>query len=156
MTTENERQAALIKVNISSYVGTATLALIAGAVGLYTYVQQTFTPTPWFSLIMLFAVLTLVLSFILGGRGANTTAEQVAGDTWTAQTKVVQFDHQAILTMAGLVLIIASAALGTTTSPRSAPKDPCLPVLSIELSRPQANVDQIRRDLANCEATLPG
>src|SRR6266699_509715 len=78
-TTEDERQAALMKTSISSYVGTATLAVLAGGVALFTYIQQNFKASAIFYVLVAVTLATLVLSFILGGRGTNTTAETLAG-----------------------------------------------------------------------------
>jgi hypothetical protein len=111
VTDDNSRQAAALKVSISSYVGTATLALIAGGVALYTYVQQNFSPSIGFYLPMLLAVVALVISFVLGGKGANSTATELAKGTWTKDTKTKSFNWQAILVLIGLCLMLIAAAL---------------------------------------------
>ena len=42
MTNDDQRQAAVLKAGTSNYVGTATLAVLAGGVALFTYIQQNF------------------------------------------------------------------------------------------------------------------
>jgi hypothetical protein len=55
MTTDDERQAALMKTSISNYVGTATLAMIAGGVALFTYIQQNFKASAGFYVLVAIA-----------------------------------------------------------------------------------------------------
>jgi putative copper export protein len=151
MTSENERQAALIKTTISNYVGTATIALIAGGVVLFTYVQQSFRPSYWFYVLMLVAIGALVLSFIFGGRGANTTAIELASDSWTKDTKTKAFNLQALLTLVGLIVLLVAAAVGTLASARPVMKDPCVTLLSHQLAMPHPDLKQLRKDLQTCE-----
>lgn len=147
--TEDERQAATLKVGISSYVGTATLALIAGVVAIYTYVRQYFE-APWaFSVVALVAVLLLVSSFVLGGKGADKTAERVGQGTWNHQTKTPEFEGQAILTLIGLIALIAAAMIGTL-SPSKPASDPQLPAVAAL----KTEVDQARGDVGTLRATV--
>jgi hypothetical protein len=151
MTSDDERQAALMKTSISNYVGTATLALIAGGVALFTYIQQNFKASAGFYVLVAIAVVTLVSSFIFGGKGANTTTEELARGTWTKDTKIREFNWQAILTLAGLISLIAATAVGTATHQPSK-KDPCVMLLSHQLANPYPNLKQLRKELTLCEA----
>jgi hypothetical protein len=152
MTDDNQRQAAAIKVSISNYVGTAALAMLAGAVALFTYIQQNFNPSVVFYILILLSVISLVASFFAGGKGANSTATAVAQGTWSHQTKTNAYNLQAILTLAGLVLVLTSAAVGTTLSAPPAKKDPCVTLLSAQLEKPHPDLAQLRQELAVCEA----
>lgn len=152
MTDDNERQAAAIKVSISNYVGTAALAMLAGAVALFTYVQQNFNPSAAFYVLILLSVIALVSSFFAGGKGANSTATAVAKGTWSHATKTNSYNVQAILTLAGLVLVLTAAAVGTTLSAPPAKKDPCVTLLSAQLGKPHPHLAQLRQELAVCEA----
>jgi uncharacterized membrane protein len=154
MTDENERQAAALKASISSYVGTATLAVLAGGVALFTYVQQNFNVSDLFYTFTIVAAIALVASFIAGGKGANSTAEQLAAGTWTKNTKTRAFNWQALLTLAGTVALVVATAVGTSSHrPTAAKKDPCVALLSHELAKPHPNLWQLRQELALCEAT---
>jgi hypothetical protein len=148
---DDERQAALIKTSISSYVGTATIALIAGGVVLFTYIQQNFRPSYWFYGLMLVATGALVMSFIFGGRGANATAIELASGEWTKDTKTKAFNLQALLTLVGLIVLIVAAAVGTLTSARPAAKDPCVMSLSRQLAKPHPDLKELRKELQACE-----
>lgn len=150
-TTENQRQAAVLKASISSYVGTATLAVLAGGVALFTYVQQNFNGSVAFYVFIIAAAVFLVASFIAGGKGANTTAEQLAAGTWTQHTKTKSFNWQAGLTLVGTVCLIVATAVGTS-SHRTTPKDPCVALLSQQLAKPHPNIVQLRKELTLCEA----
>ncbi len=120
-TDENERSQANMKVSISNYVGTATLAVIAGAVALYTFILQNYSPRWYFYVATIAGLVSLVASFIVGGRGANSVADRVGRAEWAAASKTWEFNAQAILTMLGLVLVIVAAFLGNA-APRSEPK----------------------------------
>lgn len=148
---ENGRQAAALRTSISSYVGTATLAVIGGGVALFTYIQQSFAPPGLFYVCMALGAGLLVISFILGGRGASSTAAALADGTWSIATSKPAFNWQAILTLLGLLAVMAAAGLGTT-APVRVVRDPCVAVLSSDLSRSPVEGRQLRRDLATCEA----
>lgn len=77
MTNENQRQAAVVKVGISNYVGTATLAVLAGGVALFTYFQQNFNVSDLFYAFTAGAAVLLVVSLYLGGQGASSLADNL-------------------------------------------------------------------------------
>lgn len=80
---ENQRQAAAIKASIGTYVATAALAALAGALALFTWISQTFAP-PWtFYLFMVLTAGALVASIYVGGRGQDWLVNEVAHDRWT-------------------------------------------------------------------------
>ena len=150
-TSDNERQGALIKASISSYVGTATLAVLAGGVALFTYIQQNFQVSASFYSLMALAAIVLVGSFIAGGKGANTTAGQVAAGTWTKDTKTRAFNWQALLTLAGMIILIIATAVGTSSHRPTKTKDPCVTLLSHQLAKPHPNIGRLRKELSICE-----
>lgn len=150
-TNENERQAAILKVGISNYVGTATLAVLAGGVALFTYIQQNFKVSGVFYGFTAAAAVLLIASFFVGGRGAAKTANELAKGTWRASTKITAFNWQAILTLAGTLALIIATAVGTG-SHQTTTQDPCVKLLSGQLARPHPNLCQLRQELAICEA----
>ena len=149
---DDQRQAASLKVGITTYVGSATLALIGGAAALFTYVQQNFVASIGFYFLMSLSVLVLVASFVLGGKGANATVAKLAEGSWTAATKISEFNSQAILTLIGLVLILVAIVFGTLSPLRQAQKDPCNTMMVTQLSSPHVDVTQLSRDVAACES----
>lgn len=151
-TNENERQAAVLKAGISNYVGTATLAVLAGAVALFTYVQQNFEVSAVFYGFTAAAAVLLIASFVAGGKGASATADNLAKGTWKGQ-KTPAFNVQAILTLLGTVALVVATAVGTSSHrPTTTRKDPCVALLSRELAKPHPHLNQLRKELALCEA----
>ena len=150
MTTEDQRQAAAIKVSISNYVGTATLALLAGAAALYTYVEQNFDNSWLFDLLMIAAVIALVASFILGGKGADSTASKLAKGAWNESTRTPDFNSQAVLTLLGLVLLLTATGFGVQ-QPHVSTQDPCLRSFSKGIMMRKPNLEQLGGDLYSCE-----
>ncbi|HEX5762165.1 MAG TPA: hypothetical protein VFY04_03480 [Solirubrobacterales bacterium] len=108
----NQLQAASMHVAISNYVGSATLAVLAGATALFTYLSQAFSVGAAFYLLMAGGALLLVISLFAGGRGAQETARLVNSGRWGADPKVDAFSWQAALAIAGLVVVLAGAAVG--------------------------------------------
>lgn len=98
-------------------------------------------------------VVALVASIYLGGQGANTTAYTLAAGTWK-NDPLPEFNWPAIRTLAGLILILAAAFLGTASPPHRVP-DPCVSVLSADLSKSHPDIQQLRRDLATCQRVKP-
>jgi hypothetical protein len=152
MTDDNQRQAAAIKVSISNYVGTAALAMLAGGVALFTYIQQNFNPSGLFYLLILLSLIALVASLFAGGKGADSTATKLGSGAWTHETRTVAYQVQTFLTLAGLILVLAAAGVGTTLSSPPAKKDACVTLLSTELAKPHPILAQLRQELAICEA----
>jgi hypothetical protein len=114
---EDQRQAGGLKIGISNYVATAALAVLAGAAGLFTYISQSFDP-PWtFYGLMIVAALALVASIVIGGDGADATVASIAEGEWD-NSKTWQFNAQSVLTLLGLVLVLAATAVGATSTQR--------------------------------------
>jgi amino acid transporter len=107
-----------MKVGISNYVASAALAVIGGAAALYTYISQTFNPPTGFDLLMLAALACLVISIVLGGRGADDATAAVANDTWTMSSSGRAFELQAVLTLLGLILVLIATFVGAMSDRR--------------------------------------
>lgn len=118
MADDSKSQAASIKVGISNYVGSAALAVIAGAAALYTYISQTFEPSWCFDLAMVLAVICLVAAIFVGGLGADDTANAIADGNWEKRSAGPWFNLQAGLTLIGLVLVLIGAAIGANSQRR--------------------------------------
>jgi hypothetical protein len=112
--TDDERVAVGLKVGISNYVATAALAVLAGALALYTYIAQNFSPSWFFYASMGAGALCLVTSIFAGGIGADFSVAEAAGGRW-ANPVVGAFNWQAGLTLLALLLIVGATAVGTTS-----------------------------------------
>jgi hypothetical protein len=113
---EDVRQSASISVAISNYVATAALGVLAGAVVLFTYVSGTFAVEDVFYGLIGAGVLLLVASIFVGGRGSAAVAKAVGRKEYHPNKKSEWYNWQAILTLLGLLLVIASAVAGVTVS----------------------------------------
>lgn len=113
--TEGQHRAASMKVGISNYVASAALAVIGGAAALYTYISQTFNPSMAFEALMMCGLISLVLSIVVGGAGADDATNAVADDTWGKNTSGGKFNTQAVLTLIGLILVIAATVIGASS-----------------------------------------
>lgn len=79
---ESVRQAATIKDAISTYVATAALAVMAGALVIYTYVSSSFQESWLFHALIFIGLVRLVLSIFIGGRASGEVTDAVAVDIW--------------------------------------------------------------------------
>jgi hypothetical protein len=100
---------------------------------------------------MILAVCCIVLSFILGGRGADSTAKSLADSKWSKDTSSKAFNGQAYLTLFALGLIVAGSIVGVRDS-RATHEDPCVRLLTAQLARPHPDLALLKGLLATCEA----
>jgi len=112
--TDDQRVAVGLKVGISNYVATASLAVLAGSLALYTYIAQNFSPSWLFYVLIGLGSLALVASIFLGGMGTDFSVAKAATGEWD-NPDMWQFDWQAVLTIVALVFVIAATARGTTS-----------------------------------------
>jgi hypothetical protein len=117
--TEDRRAAAAIVTGISNYVATAALAVLAGAVALFTFVTQFHKPGTAFYITIAAGAILLVAAIFVGGKGSQAVAESVGDETWDSSADVCEYDWQAILTLLGLVAVIAAVVIGVTAPERS-------------------------------------
>jgi len=108
---EQERQAASIHVSISSYVATATLGALAGAIALFTYLSQAYDLPSEFYWALGAAGVAFVVSLVIGAKGSAEVAKLLASGTWTSKSKVPKFTGQALLALTGLILLLAATAV---------------------------------------------
>jgi hypothetical protein len=157
---DSERQAAAIKASISTYVATAALAVLAGALALFTWISQTFVP-PWtFYGCMAVAVVFLVIAIFVGGLGQDWLVNEVAHDRWN-NPPTWQFNWQSGLTLVALCFVTAATAIGATSvrsSPDSSPTtDAKLRTIDRDLraiDRTVASDITLRSDVTNLQKQL--
>lgn len=110
---EDRRQAASLLTSLSSYVMTATLAVLGAQAVVTTFVIENRTNLGLFYWISGIAVVSLALSIILGGLGINEIIRAGATGGWKIDTKSGRFNKQAVLALFGAILVVVSAFLGT-------------------------------------------
>jgi preprotein translocase subunit SecG len=143
-----------MKVGISNYVGGAALAVIGGAAALYTYISQTFDPSGLFDVLMLVALLCLVASIFLGGRGADATTVAVANETWTTRSAGNDFNLQALLTLLGLLLVLGATVLGAMSDRRESNVETQVKTLEKQVDHLQIEQDAQLSTLAHLRDAL--
>lgn len=110
---ENKRAAAGILTNLSGFVITACLTMLAIEGGLIAFVLgNRIVGYAYYSLSVL-AFVAFVISVVLGGLGITRTAEEIARDQWKLSIGSSHFNAQAGLAFAGLVLFLVSCFLAT-------------------------------------------
>jgi uncharacterized membrane protein len=158
MSEESRKQAAAtMKVGTSHYVATAALGVIGGAAALFTYISPTFEVPGVFNVLMLVAVACLVVSIILGGRGADDITADVADNNWTLDSGGSAFNLQALLTLLGLVLVLVATGFGASSERQGADLGDRVDVVEKRVEELRARVEEQsqvlkRVDLERAEA----
>lgn len=111
MTTEDQRLAASLRVSISNYVGTASLAVLAGLVAVFTYYQQNYQPMVLFYVFIAIATIAIVVSIFCGGKGAAYVANAIATSQYD-QSKTGAFNAQAIFALLSVIAAIVTVVCG--------------------------------------------
>ena len=117
---EDVRQAATMKVGISTYVATAALAVMAGTLVIYTFVASSFQVAWPFHALIFLGLLLLVLSVFIGGWESGRITDAIADSNWdpkdTKEGKFGgRFSQQAMLTLAGLVVVTLATITGVAS-----------------------------------------
>lgn len=110
-TDEDRRQAATIYTSISTYVATAALGVLAGAIALLTYFSQQYHNLEASYVAIAVAVAVLVASLVAGGYGVNKVAKEGATGSWGIQARNGAFNTQAICALVGTLLVVLSVVL---------------------------------------------
>jgi hypothetical protein len=114
---EEVRQAATMKVGISTYVATSALAVMAGTLVIYSFVASSFHESWLFHVLIFLGLLLLVLSVFIGGSESGRITDAIADGDWdpkdTKQGKFGgRFSQQAMLTLGGLVVVTLATITG--------------------------------------------
>ena len=114
---EEVRQAATMKVGISTYVATAALAVMAGTLVIYTFVTSSFQVAWLFHALIFLGLLLLVLSVFIGGWESGRITDALADSNWDPKDAKKgkfggRFSQQAMLTLAGLVVVTLATVTG--------------------------------------------
>lgn len=147
MGSEDERAAATIYSSLSSYVITASLAVIAAQAVLATFVLDKRDHLTWFYIWMVVGLLASVLSIVRGGRGIGKLASAGFKGAWNLKLDDDYFNQQAVLCLFGMACLLLSLFCGTTKpdSPKAA--DP-VPELMIKVDKIQSDVSSLQAKYA--------
>ena len=143
-TPEDQRNAANMFASLSSYVITASLAIIAAEVALAAFVLDKREHLIWFGTLLVVGLLLNVLSVAYGGRGVSAIAESGFKGIWTLKPTGDYFNVQAILCLAGMFCFLGSVFCGDNKS--DVPKE------NPEVQRLQTSVDQLASENKELES----
>jgi predicted NodU family carbamoyl transferase len=109
---EDHRQASSLATSLSTYVATATLALLGAQAVIATFVVDKRTHLLAFYVVSGFAAAALILSIIFGGLGAYELISAGRSGDWRISTRHRKFNVQSLLALIGALLVVLSAFLG--------------------------------------------
>ena len=110
--TEDRRAAASLTTALSSYLITATLAVLGAQAIVATFVLDNRQHLTGFYVVSFIGLAFLVSSIILGGRGIYEIVKSGYEGHWKIETKHRSFNYQAVFALLGAILVVASALLG--------------------------------------------
>ena len=107
---EDNRAASGLMANLSGFIITANLSMLAILGASYVFVaggnnQTTIT----YNILLGVAFVCFVISIIAGGKGINDTATALSNSSWTIATATNKFDVQATLSLLGVVLFLIAS-----------------------------------------------
>lgn len=145
-TSEDRRAAANIVASLSSYLITAALTIIGAQAAIVTYIIDKREKLACFYGVSGVALVFLVTSVILGGRGmAEIYKKGYAGD-WIIKTSKGAFNLQTLSCLLGAILVAASVFLGATKEDR--------PSESTEYLQLRSEVANLKSDFAKIKGPI--
>lgn len=163
---EEVRQAATMKVGISTYVATSALAVMAGTLVIYTFVASSFHEPRLFHGLIFLGLLLLVLSIVIGGRESGRITDAIADEDWKPENTKRgyfggPFSEQAILTLVGLVVVTAATITGVASDSEKSGTDKRIDdligqvqTLEDEVASRHKQVDRLARDVRRLQRRL--
>jgi len=127
-TIDDRRAASNITASLSSYLITVALGVIAAEVVIVTFVFDKRENLFWFVLFSGLGLAASTLSIYFGGKGIGQLIRRGFDGDWIFRTDGGQFNAQAILALAGLLLVAVSVFCGSPKAekPTSTPNTQAL------------------------------
>jgi hypothetical protein len=111
---EDNRAASSLMTNLSGFIITANLSMLAIQGASYVFVAGGSNQTSLlYSLLSIFAFLCFVFSIIIGGKGITETATAISDSSWAISTATNKFNLQAILSFVGVLLFLIASIFFT-------------------------------------------
>lgn len=139
---EDERNAATIYTSLSSYVMTASLAVIAAQAALATFVLDKRDHLTGFYLCMIVGLISSVVSIVFGGKGIAAIASGGFKGTWSLKPNGDPFNWQAIFCLIGMILFLVSVSCGQPKP--EGPSADQMQRLSTTITQQQAQIDDLK------------
>lgn len=141
MPNEDKRAAVAVLTNLSGFIISASLAMLAIEGALFAFVLGNRDVSSGYYWASIAAFLFFVLSIVFGGWGTTKTAEKLAAGTWTVSVGSSDFNLQALFSFLGLLAFIGSALL--SGSPKAADSQSHLTELVIRTNTLQTSVESL-------------
>jgi hypothetical protein len=107
---EDKRAASSLMANLSGFIITANLSMLAILGASYAFVAGGSNQTTMaYNILLGVASVLFVISIITGGRGINDTASALSNSSWHIKTASNKFNAQAILSFLGVVLFLIAS-----------------------------------------------
>ena len=111
---EDKRAASSLMTNLSGFVITANLSMLAIQGASYAFVATANEQVSfWYNFLSVIAFCCFVISAIAGGKGITDTATSLANSSWTIRTATNKFNFQAIVSFFGVLLFLVASILFT-------------------------------------------
>jgi hypothetical protein len=140
-----KRTAAALIVNLSSYLVTAALTMLAAQAVVFTFVVDKREHLGYFYLVAGIAMIAFTASTYVGGMGIYKLAWRGFDGKWARTTKPDYFNMQAGLLLLGVAGLVVSAVMGTPKQDRRGGEESAI---SSALARESARISNLERDLA--------
>jgi hypothetical protein len=114
---DDPRTAAGMVASLSSYVASATLAVLGALAAIATFVIDKREHLGGFYALSGAAAVALIASIFVGGKGVYEIAENGAKGTWKTDTRRKKFAWQSGLALLGVILVGASILSGDKKQP---------------------------------------
>jgi len=133
---DDKRAAAGLLSNLSGFIVSACLAMLAIEGALLTFVVGNRVAPPGYFVMSVLAFFAFVSSIVCGGRGITKTAEALAKGQWVVSIASGTFNAQAGLAFLGLICFLISALL--VGAPKETEIQKSLTELTVETQALQA------------------
>ncbi|AEP29709.1 hypothetical protein [Brumicola nitratireducens] len=111
---EDNRAASGLMTNLSGFIITANLSMLAVQGASYAFVANESEQTSLgYNVLSVLAFCCFVVSIIVGGKGITETAVALAKSSWTIKTATKKFNFQAIVSFFGVVLFLVASIFFT-------------------------------------------
>jgi hypothetical protein len=148
---EDRRTAAGLTTTLSSYVITATLAVLGAQAVLTTFVIDRREHLASFYAVGGTGTALLITSIIFGGLGIDEIISGGFAGDWKIRTRGGKFNIQSWMALIGTILVVASAFLGDPKPPRSDSANSSRKLVSAISASPVSGAQA--RDRSKIEAT---
>lgn len=114
---DDTRAASALMTNLSGFIITANLSMLAIQGASYAFVAtESGVTTCAYNVLSILAFCCFVISIFLGGKGITETASALANSSWTIKTATRKFNFQAIVSFSGVILFLIASIFFTKKS----------------------------------------